>query len=146
MQLGVTPAEIAEARADAEALMVDTYTAYEPQPGVRTVDPTNGMERQAYTNRGTTLGKTQARSREGDVQTRYVRIGGTDRPVVQGGLHIPISATVPTAGDYGAGWEYECTEISEISDPAELGSRYLVVEVPSKTHDTARRLDVVKLS
>ena len=124
-------------RAAAEALYVDTFAAYAPNG---TTTDVNGYEIPAWTAHGSTPGKVQAQVRQGDTQTRTVVIGGTERPVISGGLHIPIAATLPAFG-----WEYECTAIGPQSDPALLGRRYRVVDVPAKTNLTARRLDVVEV-
>lgn len=124
----------------AESLFLDEFDAFEP--GAQAVAATDGMEKPGYTARGSTPGKFQSHAREGDTQTRYVKVGETERPVLEGALHIPIRATLPTAGLFGVGWEYECTASV---DAANVGRRFLVVEVPSKTFATARRLSVVEL-
>ena len=117
--------------------MAATFTAYAPNG---TTTDGNGYEIPAWTSQGSTKGKIQSQARQGDTQTRTVVIGDTERPVMSGGLHIPISATLPSVG-----WEYECTAIGALSDPSLLGRRYRVVEVPAKTFATARRLDVVEV-
>lgn len=81
-----------------------------------------------------------------DTATRYVSIGGVDRPVLAAGLHIPIDAPVPVASEQrGIGWEYVVTAVGRYDDPALLGKRYLVVAAPVKSYATARRLDVVEV-
>ena len=130
------------ARRAAESLLTDTFTAYSPN-GFTTV---GNLEVQQYTNEGSTPGKTQGGSAStADTATEYVTVGGVRRPIMRGGLHIPISAPVPTAGDQGVGWEYACTAVGARSDPSLAGRRYLVVNVPAKSFATARRLDVVEL-
>jgi hypothetical protein len=131
-------------RRAAEAQLCDTFTAYSPNG--RGPDPSNpGYEIDMYTTVATGVrGKTQAGSQAGqDASPRTVTVGDVERVVMSKGLHIPVSAAVPTAGQYHVGWEYLCTAIGPDSDPANLGKRYLVVAAPSKTYDTARRLDVV---
>lgn len=136
-------AEIAEFRADAESLMVDELDVFAPG-GSELVD---GLRRPTYDEMGSTAGKVQAGLMASkDVVTRTVRVGGTDRPVIEGGLHIPLSAAVPIAGDRGVGWEYCVTAVGDESDPALVGRRYLVVGVPAKSYATARRLDVVEVT
>ena len=126
----------------AEALMGDTFTAYSPN-GTTTV---NGLKVPAYANQGSTPGKVQAGSQQGgDTNTRTVTVGGVERPVIESGLHLPIDAPVPVAGDRGRGWEYVCTAVGAGSDPELVGRRYLVVGVPAKSYATARRLDVVEV-
>lgn len=122
----------------AEQEMVDTFTAYSPT--TPTLDA-NGYEVPAFTSQGSTPGKVQARTRQGDTNVRTIRVGDVDRPVLEGGLHIPLSATVPSVG-----WEYACTAVGALSDPALLNRRYRVVDVPAKTYATARRLDVVLIA
>jgi hypothetical protein len=115
--------------------MVDTFTAY--SWGWATVD---GLREQTWTASYTTRGRVSGRSRDGDTNTRTVDIGGSERPVLEGGLHIPITAGLPAIG-----WEFECTAVGAGTDPTLLGRRWHVVEVPAKSHATARRLDVVEV-
>jgi hypothetical protein len=138
-----TEAEINELRADAESMMTLTLKAWEPN-GTALVD---GYKQQTYADRGTTIGKVQGSSQAGrDPEARTVRIGEVERPVLAGGVHIPISATVPVGGlQRGKGWEYEVVAVGAGDDPALVGRRYLVVEVPVKSKATARRLDVVEV-
>lgn len=122
-------------RRAAEAQMLDTFTAY-----AYTWSTVGGIEQQTWAAQGTTRGKAAGRSRESDPNTRTETIGGVERPVVEGGLHIPLTAPLPKIG-----WEYECTAVGPSSDPALLGRRWRVVDVPAKSHATARRLDVVEV-
>lgn len=127
----------------AESLMTLTLAAYEP--GGETI--VNGLKVEGYTPKGSTFGKVQGGSSTSkDTVDRYVTVGGVERPVLNGGLHIPISATIPRAGASGVGWEYQVTAVGPHDDPALLGRRYLIVSVPMKSHATARRLDVVEVS
>lgn len=122
--------------------MTLTFTAYSPN-GFTTV---SNLQVPAYASEGLTAGKVQGGTASTrDPVTRTVTIGGVVRPVLEGGLHIPISATVPMAGDRGIGWEYLCTAVGPNDDPALLNRRYLVVSVPAKSFATARRLDVVEV-
>lgn len=132
---------------EAESLMTLTLAAYSPT-GDFTTD-SDGFEVPAFTPEGSTFGKVQGGSQAGqDTATRYVSIGGVERPVLAGGLHIPIGAKVPKAGEQrglaGGAWEYVVTATGD-GDPALLGRRYLVVGVPAKSFATARRLDVIEL-
>lgn len=139
-------AAAARGRAAATALMVDTFTPYAPN-GYATVD---GLEVPVFITKTATVGKVQSRGAGlgagNDTSARSVRIGGVDRPVLEGALHIPLTALVPVAGDPGVGWEYVCTAVGSGADPAGLNRRYLVVSVPTKTFMTARRLDVVEVT
>lgn len=137
--------ELPGLRRQAESLMTLTLNAYSPDPdGTTTVD---GYEVLAFNDEDPTPGKVQGGSQAGkDTAIRYIDIGGVERPVLVGGLHIPISAAVPVAGEQrGIGWEYQVATAGPMDDPALLGRRYLVVGVPAKSHATARRLDVVEL-
>lgn len=140
-------AELPYLRAQAEGRMTLTLTAYAPTTPTKDAD---GYDVPGYLSKGSTRGRIQGGAGRGaDTQTRYVRIGETERPVLSGGLHIPISAPVPVAGEQrgqvGGAWEYEVTAVGPSDDPALLGRRYMVVEVPAKSHATARRLDVVQV-
>lgn len=133
----------------AEATHTLTLTAYSPT-GLTAQNETTGLEEPTFTTEGTLSGKVQASSSQaGDTATRTVNIGGVERPVLTAGLHISISAEVPKAGSphvAGGAWEYVVTALGELDDPALLGRRYRVVEVPVKSFATARRLDVVELT
>jgi hypothetical protein len=131
-------------RRAAEALMLDTFTAYTPSDSTQDAD---GMETPGYTPAGTTRGKIQGGSRQSsDVTVAEVTIGGISRPIVRGGLHVPVSSPQPKHGDLGAGWEYVLTSLGPSTPPELLGSRWLVVGSEPKSYMTARRLDVVRLS
>jgi hypothetical protein len=133
---------IARGQRAAEAQMTDSFTAY--APGTPTV--VNGLKVLNPVSQGSTRGRIAATSQQGaDTPTRTFTVGDVKRPVLEGGLHIPISAPVPRAGDRGVGWEYLCTAVGAGTDPSLVGRRYLVVGVPAKSHATARRLDVVEV-
>lgn len=135
-------AELPFLRAEAEATFRDTFTAYAPT----TDTVVNGFEVDGYTSQGTTPGKIAGPSAQAsDTNARTVTVGNAELLVVQGGLHIPVSAPVPTAGEYGTGWEYVLTTLGPFTDPSLLNSRWLVVDAPAKSYATARRLDVVRL-
>lgn len=122
--------------------MTLTFTAYSPN-GYTTV---SNLKVPAYADQGSTPGKVQGGAASTrDPVSRTVMVGGVERPVLEGGLHIPLSAPVPKAGDRGIGWEYLCTAVGPLDDPALLNRRYLVVSVPAKSFATARRLDVVEV-
>lgn len=127
----------------AESLMGCTFAVYSPNDTPAIVD---GLEVQQYDPQGTTPGKVQGGSAStADTATEYVTIGGVQRPLMRGGLHIPVSATIPVAGDQGVGWEYQCSTVADPGDQSLVGRRYLVVNAPAKTYATARRLDVVEV-
>jgi hypothetical protein len=130
-------------RLAAERRMTLTFAPMEPD-GFTTV---GGLEVQAYTQHDDTPGKVQGGSAStADPATEYVTVGGVRRPLLRGGLHIPVGAPVPVPGDRGVGWEYECTAVGPDDDPSLLNRRYLVVNAPAKSYATARRLDVVEVS
>jgi hypothetical protein len=131
---------VTRGRAAAEALFGCTFDVFAPAG----FDKVGGLEVQKYDPKTATPGKIQG-SIAKDGVTRSVTVGGVSRPLLEEGLHIPISAQVPVGGDRGIGWEYQCTAVSGSADPALVGRRYLVVNVPAKTYATARRLDVVEV-
>lgn len=138
-------AALPELQREAESLMTLTLTAFEPSGTTKDAD---GYDVQGYTSRGTTIGKLQSGTAQGkDANTRYTTIGEVERPVLEGGLHIPLTATLPEPGwQRGLGWEYEITAVNGLADISLLGRRFLVVEVPAKSFATARRLNVVEVS
>jgi hypothetical protein len=123
----------------AEALALMTLTLAASSPGGTTTDA-DGMETAGLTPQGTTPGKLQG-STARDAVTRSVSVGDVERPVVDEGLHIPLSAPLPKIG-----WQYEVTAVGPSDDPALLGRRFQVVSVPAKSFATARRLDVVEVT
>lgn len=121
----------------AERLMTLRLSAFSPN-GTTTV---NGKETPAFAAEGSTVGKVAGGSKSSaDPVTRTVTIGQVEVPVLQGGLHIPLSARVPDVR-----WEYVVTAVGAGADPALLGRRFRVVSVPAKSFATARRLDVVEV-
>lgn len=137
-------ARLGAMQARANGRMEDEFTAYSPS-GTSTTDA-NGFEVPGYSNEGSTQGRIAGPSAQStDTTARVVTIGGSERPVVAGGLHIPVSAPVPAVGEYGHGWEYVLTTLGAHTDPSLLDSRWLVVDAPAKSQATARRLDVVRL-
>lgn len=123
--------------------MTLTLAPMEPD-GFTTVD---GLKVQAYTQHEDTPGKVQGGSQStADTATEYMTLGGVRRPLLRGGLHIPVGAELPAAGDQGVGWEYAVMEVGMDDDPTLLNRRYRVVNAPAKSYATARRLDVVEVS
>lgn len=116
--------------------MTLTLAWYSPTGGVTVVDR---MEVPEFADEGETPGKVQGTIRS-DTTTRMVRVGGTERPVLEAGVHIPLSAPVP-----GVNWECVVTRVERYDDQALLDRCYRVVEVPAKSYATARRLDVVEV-
>lgn len=128
--------------------MTLTLTAYSPT-GATTTDE-DGYEVPEYADEGSTVGKVQSDGGK-DSETRYVNVGGVDRPVLSGGLHIPLAAFISggllirASEQRGKAWEFEVASCGPADDPALLGRRYMVVGVPAKSFATARRLDVVEV-
>src|SRR5690349_2578086 len=137
------PRRLPAFQAQAQSMMTLTFTAYKV---TGTTTDGDGYKVPTYTSQGSTAGKIQASTtRGGDTATRTANVGGVERPVLEAGLHIPVSAAVPAAGEYHIGWEYLCTAVGPNDDPALLHKRYLVVGTPTKSFATARRLDVVEV-
>lgn len=145
MSLGST---LRAGQAAAESRMTLTLTAYSPT-GRSAQNPVTGLEEPEFVTEGTTPGEVQSPSAQGgDTPTRYVDVGGVQRPVLIAGLRIPVSADLPNAGAphvAGGAWEYVVSALGPYDDPALMGRRYRVVEVPAKSFATARRLDVVEV-
>lgn len=125
-------------RRAAEALMMDTFTAYSPDG---TTTGADDMESPAWKTEWTTKGKVRGNSLiSHDTAERAVIVGLVQRPILEGALHIPVSAPLPEIG-----WEFVCTAAGIGSDSAMVGTRWHVVNVPVLSFMTARRLDVVRL-
>lgn len=133
-------------RRDAESLMTLTLAWFSPE-GTKTV--VNGMEERTPRSEGSTPGKVQGPSSQtGDSDARMVSVGGSDRPVVSAGVHIPLSSLLASDGSLRLvpGWECRVTAVRDLADSALLGRRFRVVDVPVKSYATARRLDVVDVT
>lgn len=113
-----------------------------------TTTTVGGMKKIVPTAEGSCRGRVQARSRMGgDTLTQMVKVGGTELPVMKGSLHIGVNEFIDDTGlRLTNGWECQVTKVGPDDDPALLGRRYRVVDVPSKTHLTQRRLDVVDIT
>lgn len=123
-------------RRAAEALMTETFTAY-----AHTTTTVDGLKTKTWVAQYETPGKVAGRSLQGgDSSARTIDVGGVERVVVEGGIHIPLDADLPEIG-----WELVCTATGSTSDPSLVGRRWRVVDVPAKSHATARRLDVVEV-
>lgn len=130
--------------------MTLTLHAYSPT-GETTTDE-HGYDVPEYAFEGETPGKVQSGSQAGsDGATKYVNVGGVERPVIEGGLHIPLDRflfnglLIVASEQRGQAWEFEVVAVGPADDPALLGRRYMVVSVPAKSYATARRLDVVEV-
>lgn len=130
-------------RSEAESLMTLALRPYAPNGGITVV---NEQEVPDYDVKPSVPGKIKGESSQtSDPVSRTATIGDVEVPVIEAGLHIPISAQAPTGGARGVGWEYVVTSVGPTDDPSLLGRRYLVVNSPAMSHATARRLDVVEV-
>lgn len=125
-------------RRAAERLMADVFAAYSPNGFSTDAD---GMKVPAFTSEGSTFGRLHAGVRLQSVSATTTTVGGVERPVYDGGIRIPISATVP-----GVGWEYVLTSAGPATDPALVGRRWHVVGTQADSYATARRLNVVEVT
>jgi len=116
--------------------MTLTLAWYSPTGDVKVVDR---MEVPEFTSEGETVGKVQG-TISADTQTRMVRVGGTERPVLEAGVHIPLTTFLPDTD-----WECVVTELGDYDDPTLLGRCYRVVDDRAKSLATARRLNVVQV-
>lgn len=126
---------VEELRDYSEATFTDTFTAY-----AYTWTEVDGLQEQTWVEQYATPGKVAGRSRQGDTNTRTEEVGGVQRPVIEGGLHIPLDAPLPAIG-----WELVCDAVGPSSDPSLVGRRWRVIDVPAKSFATARRLDIVEV-
>lgn len=134
--------EMAELRFDAESEMTDTFAAFAPAAPLVDV---NQMKQPGWTPMGTTLGKTRG-SIARDSITRTVRVGGVEYDVVDGGVSVPLSQFIVGGRLILAiGWELQCIATGPAVDAGNLGRRWHVVNVPTKSWASARRLDVVEV-
>lgn len=126
-------------RTAAQAQMLDTCDVKRPT-GHMTQDETTGREIPEYETLYSSPCKVASRVSKGDTLARYVTIGGVERPVIDGGIHLPMSAL-----DIGISYVITLTALGPVTDPRLLGQSFRVESVPSKSYATARRLDVVEV-
>lgn len=126
-------------RAKAMEYMTITLDALSPWKKIRGAD---GMDTQDWNPEGNTIALVGGQSQQSpQPTTRYEVVGGVSRPVIDGGVQIPLTSKVPQIG-----WEYVVRKVAGRADTALLGRRYHVVSVPIESHATARRLDVVDVT
>ena len=131
--------ELQEHRADQESLMTMTLSA--SAPGTSPTRDADGMDTTARIPKGSTAGRMSSSSGvSGRAYTQETQVGGTTRPIIQGGISIPVSAVTPEIG-----WEYVVEAVGPDDDPGLKGRRYRVVSVPMSSGATVRRLDVVEV-
>ena len=111
------------------------------RPTGRSAQNTDGEEEATYEDVFTSPCKIQGSSADSsDTSSRTVNVGGVDRPVIEGGLHIPVGKPATEHG-----WVFEVTSVGALSDIRLLGKRYMVDNDPVKSNATARRIDVVEV-
>lgn len=119
-----------------EGMLLDTFVAE-----ARTLATVDGLEEETWVAQYTTPGKIAGSSKQSrDTGIRLVVVGGVERPVMEGGLHIPIAAALPEIL-----WRFRCTAVGPYSDASLVSRKWQVVDVPAKSYATARRLDVVEV-
>lgn len=125
-------------RAAAERLMLDTLAFGSNQMAP---NPDTDMEEETFVATFTTPGKVAGTSADSDQTVRMVTVGGTERPVISGGIHIPADRpeTVPT------GMLVKVIELGPASPAHMLNRVYRVEGESTKSYQTARRFDVVEV-
>lgn len=134
----LTAAELADLRRLEEGEMVDRGVMRSPTG--RSAQNSDGEEEPVYADEFTTRCRVGGPNRADTPTVRTVEIGGVERPVIEGGLRLPVG--VPAVR---RGWLFEITAVGGTSDPRLVGRKYLIQDDPVKTSATARRLDVVEV-
>jgi hypothetical protein len=130
---------VARGRRAAEALLVDTGVMRRPTG--RSAQNADGEEESEFEDVFTSPCKIQGPSSSSrDTGSRTVTVGGVERPVIEGGLHIPVGKPATERG-----WVFEVTSVGALSDIRLLGKKYMVDNDPVKSNATARRIDVVEV-
>lgn len=118
--------------------MLDEFTAY-ALDGSTTTDG-DGYSVPGYGEVDVTLGKIPNKRLGGDAtNASTVTVGGVERVVIKGGLHVPW------ADSPEVGWEYVLTWPGPTTHTSMLGKRFQVVETHPASGMTAWRLDVVEV-
>lgn len=130
----ITAAELAEFRADAEALMLDAGTASRPTGSVYDPAADDGDGANVETTADLFSSKCKVQSR--NLVARESEVGERTSVSVRTELHLPVSTAALTVGDY-----FTVTTPHALSTvPA--GTRYRVTAPVGKTMATARRYEV----
>lgn len=140
--MAMSEAALAAGRSAAARMMQDTAQVSR-RSGV-TKDPTTGLKQPAYTPVYETPCKVSAATGR-DMAVRTVEVGGVERAVIEGGLHIPIPDEGSEAVQVHNGDRFTITAVGPMSDPGLLGRVFEVVEYGGKSWATARRLNVVEV-
>jgi len=130
-------AALPELRAEAAGMMTDTFHLL----ALTETTDADGMSVHAWAPTGDPIpGRFPSRRSGGDAQNmRMVDVGGVERPIIEGGLHLPFSAS-PEPGQ-----RYRCTAIGPRTHPSALGRTVQVIEAPVASNMTAWRLNVVEV-
>lgn len=138
-----------ELRAYAESLMTLTVLA----EGMGLGPDGEGIISKVPVSKGTSCAKVAGGSQAArDGRTRYVTVGGVTRPVLDGGLHLPLDSylvggvlQIVCSEDPAEAWRFTVTAAGCGVDPSMIGRKYQAISVPAKSFATARRLDVVEV-
>lgn len=128
---------VASGRVAAQARMRDTLAFGAVERGPQNAD---GEEGDVFVAAFTAPGKVSGRGR-GDLTVRTVTVGGVERPVIDGGVHMPAERT--EAVPFGT--VVRVQELGPESPAHLLGRLYRVVGESVKSDQTARRFDVVEV-
>lgn len=131
--VAVSEAEMAEARADAERLMSDTFTLSRPTGEGMVYDPAEQAEVEATDLLGTSPGKVQSRA----LATTEAEVGGRTAATIRLEVHLPVSAVALRRGDYAA-----VTALGPMTTPSMSGRKFRVVGPVGKSWATAARYEV----
>lgn len=101
----------------------------------------DGFEVDTFVATFTTPGKVAGGSIGNDQGVRTVTVGGTERPVISGGIHIPADRPeVVTPGTF-----VKVTVLGPGSPSHLLNRLYRIEGESTKSYQTARRFDVVEV-
>lgn len=132
--LDSTTAEIL--RPFAAASFRDTFAAY-----VKEWTTVDGLDEEDWVLLGDTPGKIPNKVSGGDASNaRTENVGGVERTVIEGGLHLPWEA------EPQVGMEYLLVELGPTTHPSMLNRRYRVIETHPTSRMTAWRLDVCDMT
>ena len=137
-------AAVQQGRVLAVSLMRDVGSVSRPTGRVAQ-DEATGFEVEVLDPLFTTPLKVSGRSTAGDVTPRTVRVGGVERVVLEGRLHLPVPAADSVAAGLREGDVVEVVTVGPMTDPDVLGARYRVVDFGGGSYATARRVNVVEL-
>lgn len=140
----ITAAELAEFRAEAEALMLDAGTAKRPTGGYA-FDPSANGGQGADVEATSDVLSAACKIKPPRTVSRENEVGGRTSVVIPGELHLPADPDHPEYADLAVGDIWEMTAVHALS-LSQVGRRYRITSEADGTLVTACRYSVERVA